>query len=200
MGKAIPDTEILVIDERGEPCAPGEVGELVHRGPTVSMGYWGQPELTRQVLRPHPFAPPGFGGAERVCYSGDLVTRDADGYLYFVGRRDNMIKSSGFRISSTEVEEVLYRSGEIAGAAIVGVPDEALGQSIRAFVVAKAGANVTGDAVRAFCASQLPSHMVPQRVDCIDELPKTSSGKVDYPELRRRAEAEPSVTASLSPA
>ncbi len=195
MGKAIPDTEILVVNERGQRCAPGEVGELVHRGPTVSLGYWGKPKLTGQVLRPHPFALDGIGVGERVCYSGDLVTQDRDGYLYFVGRRDNMIKSSGFRISPTEVEEVLYRHSDIAGAAVVGVPDEALGQSIQAFVVAKAGRTVTADELRTFCASSLPSHMVPRSVDCIAELPMMSNGKVDYSALRRRAGAQTETTA-----
>ena len=95
MGKAIPNTEILVVNEKGERCAPGEVGELVHRGPTVSMGYWGQPEFTAKVLRPHPINPAELGDSEKVCYSGDLVKMDEEGFLYFVGRRDNMIKCSG---------------------------------------------------------------------------------------------------------
>src|SRR5690606_4947787 len=94
IGKAIPNTEIFVLNEHGRPCPPGEVGELVHRGPTVSLGYWGQPELTAQVLRPHPLAAAELSQPELVCYSGDLVTRDAEGFLYFVGRRDNLIKSA----------------------------------------------------------------------------------------------------------
>ena len=115
-------------------CRPGEVGELVHRGPTVSMGYWGQPELTARVLRPHPFIPTELGDSERVCYSGDLVKMDEDGFLYFVGRRDNMIKSSGFRISPTEVEEVLFQSGMLREAAVIGIPDGTLGHVIKAYV------------------------------------------------------------------
>ena len=110
MGKAIPNTEILVVNEQGQPCKPGEVGELVHRGPTVSMGYWGQPELTAKVLRPHPFIASELGDSERVCYSGDLVTMDEDGFLYFVGRRDNMIKSSGFRISPTRWKKCSFKA------------------------------------------------------------------------------------------
>ena len=103
------------------------------------MGYWGQPELTERVLRPHPFLPPELGSEEKVCYSGDLVKMDEDGFLYFIGRRDTMIKSSGFRISPTEVEEVLFQTGEIQQAAVIGIPDEVLGQSIKAFVVPKDG-------------------------------------------------------------
>jgi acyl-CoA ligase (AMP-forming) (exosortase A-associated) len=186
MGKAIPDTEILVVNEQGQPCKPGEVGELVHRGPTVSMGYWGQPELTAKVLRPHPFLPKELGDQERVCYSGDLVTMDDEGFLYFVGRRDTMIKSSGFRISPTEVEEALFSCGKLKGAAVIGIPDEVMGQTIKAFVVVKDGETTTAHDVLAHCGEKLPRHMVPKAVEILSDLPKTSSGKVDYPALRRR--------------
>jgi acyl-CoA ligase (AMP-forming) (exosortase A-associated) len=186
MGKAIPNTEILVVNDQGLSCKPGEVGELVHRGPTVSMGYWGQPELTAKVLRPHPFLPPELGGEEKVCYSGDLVKMDEDGFLYFVGRRDTMIKSSGYRISPTEVEEVLFHSGVVRHAAVIGIPDEVLGQSIKAFVVSKNGDGLDTNALLGFCAKKMPRHMVPKAVEELDELPKMSNGKVDYVALRRR--------------
>jgi acyl-CoA ligase (AMP-forming) (exosortase A-associated) len=186
MGKAIPNTEILVVNDQGQPCKPGEVGELVHRGPTVSMGYWGQPELTAKVLRPHPFLPPEIGAQERVCYSGDLVKMDDDGFLYFVGRRDTMIKSSGYRISPTEVEEVLFQSGVVQHAAVIGIPDELLGQSIKGFLVSKNGDGVDTNALLGFCAQKMPRHMVPKALEVLDELPKMSNGKVDYVALRRR--------------
>jgi acyl-CoA synthetase (AMP-forming)/AMP-acid ligase II len=186
MGKAIPDTEILVVNEQGQPCKPGEPGELVHRGPTVSLGYWGQPDVTARVLRPHPFLPPELGGHERVCYSGDLVTMDEDGFLYFVGRRDTMIKSSGYRISPTEVEEALFQSGRLKGAAVIGLPDEMLGQIIKAFVVPREGESVSTDELRDFCATRLPAYMVPKVMEILPDLPKTTSGKVDYPALRKR--------------
>jgi acyl-CoA ligase (AMP-forming) (exosortase A-associated) len=186
MGRAIPNTEILVVDEDGRPCKPGEVGELVHRGPTVSMGYWGQPELTARVLRPHPFLPSELGSDEKVCYSGDLVTMDDDGFLYFVGRRDTLIKSSGFRISPTEVEEALFQTGKLREAAVIGVPDEMLGQSIKAFVVPADATPVQPDELMELCAARVPHYMVPRAVEVLDTLPKTTSGKVDYPALRRR--------------
>jgi len=186
MGKAIPDTEILLVDENGRRCGPGETGELVHRGPTVSMGYWGQPELTARVLRPNPFLPPELGDVERVCYSGDLVRMDEDGFLYFVGRRDNMIKSSGFRISPTEVEEILFQSGQVQHAAVIGVPDPMLGQAVVAFVVPAEGAALDPEALRAYCAEKMPQYMLPKSIEVLDQMPKTSSGKVDYPALRRR--------------
>lgn len=186
MGRAIPNTEILVLDERGQLCKPGEVGELVHRGPTVSMGYWGRPEDTNRALRPNPLRPAEFSDHEKVCYSGDLVKMDEDGFLYFMGRRDAMIKSSGFRISPNEVEEVLFQSGNLQLAAVIGIPDEMLGQSIKAFVVSRNGASLDAEALIAHCAERLPRYMVPKAIEYLDEMPKTSSGKVDYPALRRR--------------
>jgi len=186
MGKAIPDTEILVLNEHGGLCKPGEIGELVHRGPTVSLGYWNRPEDTARALRPNPLLPPEMGDCEKVCYSGDLVKVDKDGFLYFVGRRDTMIKSSGFRISPTEVEEVLFQSGKLRGAAVIGVPDDVLGQSIKAFVVPLDGDPLDAEALRDHCAEKMPRYMVPKFVEVLSELPKTSSGKVDYPALRRR--------------
>ena len=185
MGRAIPNTEILVVGEDGTPCKPGEVGELVHRGPTVSMGYWGQPELTAKVLRSHPFLPPELGSDEKVCYSGDLVTMDEDGFLYFVGRRDTLIKSSGFRISPTEVEEVLFQSGRLREAAVIGIPDAVLGQSIKAFVVPADGQSPTPEDLLEFCATRVPHYMVPKAIEVVEALPKTGSGKIDYPALRR---------------
>jgi acyl-CoA ligase (AMP-forming) (exosortase A-associated) len=186
IGKAIPNTEILVISDQGQLCRRGEVGELVHRGPTVSMGYWGQPELTARVLRPHPLLPPELSDGEKVCYSGDLVKTDEEGFLYFVGRRDNMIKSSGFRVSPTEVEEVLFQTGRVREAAVIGIPDEVLGQAIKAFVAPRDGEALNTEALVAFCAEKMPRYMVPKAIEILGELPKTTSGKVDYPDLRRR--------------
>ena len=186
MGKAIPDTEIIVLNEQGQLCKPGEIGELVHRGPTVSLGYWNRPEDTARALRPNPLLPRELGDCEKVCYSGDLVKMDADGFLYFIGRRDTMIKSSGFRISPSEVEEVLFQTGKLRGAAVIGIPDEVLGQVIKAFVVAKDGEPLDTEALLAMCGEKIPRYMVPKFIEVLSELPKTSSGKVDYPALRRR--------------
>jgi len=186
MGKAIPDTEILVLNEQGKCCKPGEPGELVHRGPTVSLGYWNRPEDTARALRPNPLLPPELGDCERVCYSGDLVKMDEEGFLYFIGRRDTMIKSSGFRISPTEIEEVLFQSGNLRGAAVIGIPDETLGQTIKAFVVPRDGNALDMETLLAHCAEKMPRYMVPKAIEALSELPRTSSGKVDYPALRRR--------------
>jgi acyl-CoA ligase (AMP-forming) (exosortase A-associated) len=185
MGKAIPDTEILVLNDQGQLCKPDEPGELVHRGPTVSLGYWNRPEDTARALRPNPLLPPEMGDCEKVCYSGDVVKMDEEGFLYFIGRRDTMIKSSGFRISPTEVEEVLFQSGKLRGAAVIGIPDETLGQTIKAFVVPRDGDALDTNALLAYCAEKMPRYMVPKTFEVLSELPKTSSGKVDYPALRR---------------
>jgi acyl-coenzyme A synthetase/AMP-(fatty) acid ligase len=111
---------------------------------------------------------------------------DEDRYLYYVGRRDTMIKSSGYRISPTEVEEVLFQTGKIRQAAVIGLPDDLLGQSIKAFIVPKNGDQLDCDSILGFCAEKMPRHMVPKYLELLSELPKTSSGKVDYPALRRR--------------
>ncbi|WP_454065092.1 acyl-CoA ligase (AMP-forming), exosortase A system-associated [Candidatus Nitrospira salsa] len=184
MGKAIPNTEILVVNEQNEPVKPGEVGELVHRGPTVSLGYWGNPEMTAKVLRPHPYQHSNGGTEEMVCFSGDLVKMDEDGYLYFVGRRDSMIKSAGFRISRTEVEEALYQSGQIKEAAVIGVPDDILGQAVTAFVVGQSQESVDVSVLSAFCASKLPRYMMPKTFHILEKLPKTPNGKIDYTNLQ----------------
>jgi acyl-CoA synthetase (AMP-forming)/AMP-acid ligase II len=186
MGKAIPDCEIIVVNEHGRLCKPGEIGELVHRGPTVSLGYWNRPDDTNRVLRPNPLLPPELGDCERVCYSGDLVKMDEDGFLFFVGRRDTMIKSSGYRISPTEVEEALTSSGKLRYAAVIVIPDDVLGQTIKAFVVARDGEPIDANALIEHCGTRLPRYMLPKTVEVLSEMPKTSSGKVDYPALRRR--------------
>jgi acyl-CoA synthetase (AMP-forming)/AMP-acid ligase II len=184
IGKAIPLTELFIVNESGEACAVGKVGELVHRGPTVALGYWGNPELTRSKFRPHPFPKADADPHERVCYSGDLVKADDEGYFYFVGRNDTMIKSAGFRISPTEVEEVLQQCEGVRLAAVIGIPDEVAGQSIRAFVV-RASADIIASTLLHCCSRQLPTHMLPQEIEFVDNLPMTPNGKVDYQELRR---------------
>jgi acyl-CoA synthetase (AMP-forming)/AMP-acid ligase II len=186
IGKAIPNTEILVVNDQGQPCKPGEIGELVHRGPTVSLGYWSQPELTAQRLRNHPFQPREIGNQEKVCYSGDLVKMDEEGFFYFISRRDTMIKSSGFRISPTEVEEVLMASNKLQSVAVIGIPDDLLGQAIKAFVVKSEGIDLDVESLLGFCTTKLPRYAIPKQVEILSKLPQTTSGKVDYAALRER--------------
>jgi acyl-CoA ligase (AMP-forming) (exosortase A-associated) len=180
IGKAIPDTEILVINKDGQECAPGEVGELVHRGPTVAMGYWGKEEATRKAYRPNPVAPPELLDVERVVYSGDLVKRDEEGFLYFLGREDAMIKSQGYRLSPEEVENLLIGSGHVREACAFGIPDPDLGHEVMAVVSLKDGRDESAvEEIREYVISNGPPYMVPKEIFVQDELPKTGSGKID---------------------
>jgi acyl-CoA synthetase (AMP-forming)/AMP-acid ligase II len=182
MGKAIPETEILVIDEHGRECGPNQVGELVHAGPTVALGYWNRPpEVTAAVYRVHPLRPES---PERVVYSGDLVKKDDDGFLTFVGRRDQQIKSHGFRISPEEVEEILQASGIVAEVVVHGVPDEVAGAAIVAHVVPRMPDTFTRDALLEYCQDVMPRYMVPRQIEVHPSLQRTSSGKVDRAAVR----------------
>lgn len=180
IGKAIPGQEILVLDAEGNPCPPGEVGELVHRGSLVTLGYWNDPELTRQRFKPLPKRLSQLTREEIAVWSGDLVKTDADGFLYFVGRRDNLIKSSGYRISPGEVEEVIAELPTVVESAVVGIPDPGLGQRVVAAVVV--APNPPADIVeriRHHCRVQLPAYMVPAEVHVMSELPRNANGKCD---------------------
>jgi acyl-CoA synthetase (AMP-forming)/AMP-acid ligase II len=180
IGRAIPDTEILVINKGGQECAPGEPGELVHRGPTVAMGYWGKEEATRRSYRPNPVAPKELLDVERVVYSGDLVRRDKEGYLYFIGREDAMIKTQGYRLSPEEVEGLLVGSGKVREACAFGVPNPDLGHQVYAVVSLKDGGDESSvEAIREYVVKNAPPYMVPREIFVQDELPKTGSGKID---------------------
>ena len=178
IGKAIPNTEILVVREDGTECAPGEPGELVHRGALVGLGYWNDPEKTAERYRPAPGQPPELPNPEIAVWSGDQVRRDADGYLYFVSRKDEMIKTSGYRVSPTEVEEVVYASGMAAQVAAVGVPHPIIGQAI-VVIVQPAQPTLDAEALLAHCRRELPTYMVPATVLWRDELPRNQNGKID---------------------
>ena len=180
IGKAIPNTEILVIDKEGNEAAPGEPGELVHRGPTVAMGYWGNEEATRKAYRPNPLAPPELLDVERVVYSGDTVTRDEEGYLYFLGREDAMIKNQGYRLSPEEVENLLIASGLVNEACAFGVENPAVGQDVIAVISLKdTGGDGAIDSIREYAINNGPPYMIPKEILVRDELPKTGSGKID---------------------
>jgi acyl-CoA ligase (AMP-forming) (exosortase A-associated) len=181
IGKAIPECEVFPVTADGRRAKPGEPGILVHRGPTVSLGYWRRPEETARVLKPNPLRAP-HEGADIVCYSGDLVVEDEEGFLTFVGRKDEMIKSAGYRISPTEVEDVLMSTGAFRQVAVIGLPDEWVGQKICAVGVAVTGVVDTSTVLKE-TAAKLPGHMVPTRIDLVDALPQTPNGKVDYKAL-----------------
>jgi acyl-CoA ligase (AMP-forming) (exosortase A-associated) len=179
IGKAIPNTEILVVREDGSVCEPDEPGELVHRGALVAMGYWNDPQRTALRFKPAPGQLAGIPQPEIAVWSGDTVKRDADGFLYFLGRRDDMIKTSGYRVSPEEIEEVLYASGLVSEAAAVGVPDPRVGHAVAVVVVAKHRDRDIGEAVVQTCARELPAFMVPSHVSQRDNLPRNPNGKID---------------------
>lgn len=172
VGIAIPGTEAYVVDDSGNKAAPGVVGELVIRGAHVMKGYWENPEATARALRPglHPW--------ESVLYTGDLFRTDEDGFLYFVGRKDDIIKSRGEKVSPKEVENVIYAMPGIAEAVVIGVPDPILGSAIKAVVALEPDVFLSSEEIMRHCARFLEDYMVPKLVEFRPSLPKTESGKI----------------------
>ncbi|MBM4197408.1 MAG: acyl-CoA ligase (AMP-forming), exosortase A system-associated [Gammaproteobacteria bacterium] len=179
IGKAIPHAEVLVVRPDGTECAPNEAGELVHRGPLVAKGYWRDEEQTRQRFRPMPERFPGLPLPEIAVWSGDLVTRDEEGFLYFVARNDEMIKTSGYRVSPTEVEEALYSTQLVVGAVAFGVTNEQLGQSIAVVVEPVPGSVGHTPNLLEAVRRQVPPFMVPAVVEWQADLPRNPNGKLD---------------------
>lgn len=179
MGKAVPGEEILILDENSKPVKPGEIGELVHRGVFVAQGYWNAPDLTAVRYRRNPMQPPEIPIPEMVVFSGDRVRIDEQGFLYFVGRNDEMIKAAGNRISPTEVEEVLYATGWVQSAAAFGIPHEIYGQAVLLAVSPVEGKVLSVEEVLAHCKKAMPAYMVPQKVEIWPDFPRNVNGKLD---------------------
>lgn len=180
VGKPIPGTEVFVLGKDGAPVGPGEVGTLHVRGPHVMAGYWNRPDLTDEMLKP------GKWPGERILCTQDLFRTDEEGFLYFVGRTDDIIKSRGEKVSPVEVENALHRVPGVREAAVVGVPDPLLGEAIRAYVVADPAASLSAQAIRAASAAYLEPHTVPGQIILCGQLPRTPNGKVDKRRLRER--------------
>lgn len=177
VGRPMPNCEVSLVDEDGKEVAAGETGELIIRGANVMQGYWNDPEMTARVYRPGPYP------AWRWLHSGDYFRRDEKGWLHFVGRKDDMIKTRGERVSPKEVEDTICELPQVAEAAAIGVPDEILGHAIKVFVVPRAG-ELDEKAVLRHCAKRLSSFMVPKYVVFVAALPKTEHGKISRRELR----------------
>ena len=190
VGKAIPNSTVFIVNEEGKEVAAGEIGELVIKGSHVMGGYWNSPELTARTFRQDHI--PG----ERLLYSGDLFKKDEEGFLYFVGRKDDMIKSKGERISPREIEDVLCALDGIAESAVIGVPDEILGQAIKAFIVSSK-AELTEKKVLKHCSENLQLFMVPKYVEFVESLPKSPNGKVDKKILMNNHEERSRQSVSL---
>jgi acyl-CoA ligase (AMP-forming) (exosortase A-associated) len=188
IGKAIPNTEILVVRPDGTRCDPGEEGELVHRGALVAMGYWNDPERTAERFKPVPGRGGGITTTELAVWSGDVVKADEDGFLYFVGRKDEMIKTSGYRVSPMEIEEVVYGTGLVRDAVALGVEDPRLGQRI-VLIVSPANGQLDSDQLLGELRRQLPLYMVPSDVIVRSELPRSPNNKFDRNLLRQELAA-----------
>jgi acyl-CoA synthetase (AMP-forming)/AMP-acid ligase II len=183
IGQAIPGNEVFIVKPGVGLAKPGEEGELVHRGPLVSMGYWGRPEVTREKIRPCPELASLIGN-EPVVFSGDTVRIDADGDLWFVARNDAMIKTSGFRVSPDEVEDLVSRSGLVEDVVAFAVDDDELGQVVHVAVTPFPG--VGKERLMQHCRAVMPPYMLPRELHLWDgSMPRTSSGKLSRPEVVR---------------
>lgn len=189
IGKAIPNAEVLVVRDDGSVCDDNEAGELVHLGPLVAQGYWNAPEKTAERFKPSPKQTTTHPAINEIAvWSGDKVYRDEDGYLYFVSRTDEMIKTSGYRVSPAEIEDVLYESGQIQDAVALGLPHDTLGQAI-AVIVTRATPNDGEEfdlRLKRYCQQRLPNYMIPTAIVIVDELPKNPNGKYDRASLRQQ--------------
>jgi acyl-CoA ligase (AMP-forming) (exosortase A-associated) len=181
IGKAIPDVEVEIVNADGQPCRPREIGELIHRGACIARGYWNDPQKTAEVYRPNPLLPPENQFLETVVYSGDLAYKDEEGYLYFVGRRDNMIKTAGYRVSPTEVEEMILQIPEIKDAVVFGTANAELGYKICAAVTLKT--KISAEKIKEHCQTTAPPYMTPREIFIADSFPLTASGKIDRPQV-----------------
>lgn len=179
MGRPTRNTEIFIVDPEGRQVPRGEPGELVQRGPTLAMGYWGRPDATAEKFRPCP----GLGSQERFCWSGDIVREDEDGVLWFVGRRDFMIKSNGVRISPSEIEEVVHHFPGVVHAVAFGAPDPVAGQAVEVAIEAADGMEGGGidlAELRRFCRTRLPGYLQPRQLHLWPgRMPTTGNGKID---------------------
>ncbi len=187
IGKAIPSVELMVLKEDGSSCAPGEAGELVHRGPLVAQGYWNNPEKTAKRFKPIPSPNGGETAGEIVVWSGDKVRMDEEGFFYFIGREDAMIKTSGYRVSPTEIEEVLHDSKLIGEGVVFGVPHPTLGQAIIAVVTPRnEQKSISSSALERHCKQVLPAYMLPQQIFIEEALPRNPNGKIARTELSKK--------------
>ena len=178
VGRGMPNQEHWLVDDEGRRLPNGSTGELVVCGPHVMQGYWERPDETAQRLRDGPL--PG----QRVLHTGDLFRSDAQGFLSFVSRRDDIIKTRGEKVAPREVENAIYLLPGVTGCAVVGVADAQLGQSVKAYVTLAEGSALNARDIIRHCLSRLESHMAPQSVDIVNELPRTESGKIRHASLR----------------
>jgi acyl-CoA synthetase (AMP-forming)/AMP-acid ligase II len=179
VGKAMPNCEVFIVDDEGKFVKPNEVGELVVRGSNVMRGYWNADELTRKSFRE------GMYQRERHLYTGDYFYQDEDGYLYFVGRKDDMIKTKGERVSPKEIENILCFMEGVNEAAVIGIPDEILGQAVKAYIVKSPESKINEKDVLRYCSENIEIFMIPKYVVFVDSFPKSPNGKIDKKILKQ---------------
>jgi len=179
VGKAIPGTEVFLLSPEGNRVAPGETGILHVRGPHVMAGYWNNEELSNKMLRP------GLIPGERILCAHDLFKMDEDGFLYFLGRNDDIIKTRGEKVSPVEVENIIYKIDGIKEVAVIGIPDLTLGESIIAFITVYDQATIIEKEIQQECMAHLEPFMVPQKIILLSEMPKSNNGKIDKAELKK---------------
>jgi acyl-CoA synthetase (AMP-forming)/AMP-acid ligase II len=178
VGIAMPNEEVFIVAQGGKEAGPGEVGELVVRGSNVMQGYWNDPEETARVFRP------GRYRGDTLLYTGDLFKKDEEGFLYFVARKDDLIKTKGERVSPKEIENMLCAMDGMVEAVVISVPDEILGKAVKAFVVKDKKTELTETSIIKYCMKNLEPFMVPKYVEFRDSFPKSSSGKIDKKKLK----------------
>jgi acyl-CoA synthetase (AMP-forming)/AMP-acid ligase II len=172
IGKPFPGVEISIANDKGNQCDPGEIGEIVHKGSFVSPGYWNDPERTRRIFK------------NGSLYTGDLGKIDPEGYIYFVGRKDNMIKYMGYRISPEEIEECVYKINGIKEAAVITIRDEESDLKIKLVISCEDGFQISSTDVINHCKSYLPYYMVPHILEFVAEMPKTGTFKINRSQLK----------------
>jgi len=186
IGIACENTEVFAVDDQGQIAKPGAVGELLVRGPSVTPGYWGDPEKTKRACVPNVHQP---NFEEKAYRTGDMVSLADDGNYYYLGRRDNMIKSRGYRIELGEIESVLLSHPEVKEAAVIAIPDPLIGNRIKAVVAAHTAGSLKQVDLQQYCSTRVPQYMVPESIEFHESLPKTSTGKVDRVRLAGAATA-----------
>jgi acyl-coenzyme A synthetase/AMP-(fatty) acid ligase len=179
VGKAIPGTEVFLLSTEGEPVAPGTPGILHIRGPHVMLGYWNREDLSNEMLKP------GKLPGERILCSNDWFKMDEDGFLYFLGRNDDIIKTRGEKVSPVEVENIIYAIEGVKEVVVLGMPDNVLGESVVAVVTINDGASVNDRIIHRTCMTHLESFMVPGKIIVLQEMPKSPNGKIDKKELKK---------------
>jgi acyl-coenzyme A synthetase/AMP-(fatty) acid ligase len=178
VGKAMPNCEVFLVDQNDNNVTAEQTGELVIRGSNVMQGYWKDPDLTARTYRNQQYP------AERALYSGDYFRKDDSGFLYFLGRKDDMIKSKGERISAREIENILCTLDGVAEAGVIGVPDGIIGQAVKAYIVPAQSCKLTEKEIMRYCAANMETFMIPKYVEFVDKLPVTANGKIDKKQLK----------------